>query len=235
MAYRRYDVARYLVEHGADTSLKNKTARPRSSASCTWTIKSWRPISLNFFIKRGFDVRKYPRTAHLLNEAIGERPQGCCPGFSWKKVYIQAMPHLPEPPQKDMRTSFRSFSFERCGSVTKGILRAACGSGNLTIVKTLVEKGQQPSADDIDFALYKGSAQVALFLNTLLKKSKGQEVDLRKRCGMEPNAGPCKALFDAGYYDPAAKTCRTFIYGGCNGTVPFETVEACRKVCEESK
>lgn len=33
------------------------------------------------------------------------------------------------------------------------------------------------------------------------------------------------------YYDAETKTCKEFFYGGCQGVVPFETLEACRKGC----
>jgi len=33
------------------------------------------------------------------------------------------------------------------------------------------------------------------------------------------------------YYDAETKTCKEFLYGGCQGVVPFETLEGCRKGC----
>lgn len=233
MAYRRYDVARYLVDHGADTSLKNKDGETPLISVVYMDDKKLAADLVDFFIKKGFDVRK-SADAHLLNEAIGRGHRAVALILLEKGITFNDA-SLSRAAAKGYEDVFQILLSKGADPSQKGILRAACGSGNLTIVKTLVEKGQQPSADDIDFALYKGSAQAALYLNTLLKKSKGQEVDLRKRCRMEPDGGPCKAIFDAGYYDGAAKTCRTFIYGGCNGTVPFETVEACRKVCEDGK
>ena len=233
MAYRRYDVARYLVEHGADTSLKNKDGETPLISVVYMDDKKLAADLVDFFIKRGFDVRK-SADAHLLNEAIGRGHRAVALILLEKGVAFNDA-SLSRAAAQGYEDIFKVLLSKGADPSQKGILHAACGSGNLTIVKTLVEKGQEPSADDIDFALYKGSTEVALYLNTLLKKSKGQEVDLGKRCRMEPDGGPCKALFDAGYYDRAAKTCRTFIYGGCNGTVPFETVEACRKVCEDRK
>ena len=55
------------------------------------------------------------------------------------------------------------------------------------------------------------------------------------RCLLDPDPGPCKGLFEKYYYDRKAGKCRSFFYGGCEGTVPFETPEACRQACEEEK
>lgn len=50
-------------------------------------------------------------------------------------------------------------------------------------------------------------------------------------CQLEPDGGPCNAAFPRYYFDRETQECKEFIWGGCNGTVPFETMEAC-KVCE---
>lgn len=55
------------------------------------------------------------------------------------------------------------------------------------------------------------------------------------RCLLDPDTGPCKAIFEKYYYDRKAGKCRPFIYGGCEGTVPFETLEECREACEAGK
>jgi len=55
------------------------------------------------------------------------------------------------------------------------------------------------------------------------------------RCLLDPDPGPCKGLFEKYYYDRKAGRCRSFFYGGCGGTVPFETIEECRETCEGEK
>lgn len=54
------------------------------------------------------------------------------------------------------------------------------------------------------------------------------------RCSMVPEKGPCKALFWKYYYEGSSNSCREFMYGGCNGTVPFDTKEECDNFCVES-
>lgn len=57
---------------------------------------------------------------------------------------------------------------------------------------------------------------------------------LPDRCQLEPEAGPCYALHKRYYYDRTEKRCKEFSWGGCEGVVPFETLEAC-KACECAK
>ena len=46
-------------------------------------------------------------------------------------------------------------------------------------------------------------------------------------CELEPDSGPCEAAFTKYYYDSSEDKCKEFIYGGCQGTVPFNTLEEC--------
>ena len=49
---------------------------------------------------------------------------------------------------------------------------------------------------------------------------------------MKPDPSHCRAFFYRGYYDMVTKACGSFVYDGSNEVVPFDTVEACKKVCE---
>ena len=51
------------------------------------------------------------------------------------------------------------------------------------------------------------------------------------KCSLVPNSGMCLALFTKYYYDTNEKKCKTFVWGGCGGTVPFETLADCEKQC----
>jgi Kunitz/Bovine pancreatic trypsin inhibitor domain len=50
-------------------------------------------------------------------------------------------------------------------------------------------------------------------------------------CSLKPETGLCMAALKRYYYDPVEKKCKEFVWGGCGGVVPFETLEAC-KSCE---
>ena len=53
-------------------------------------------------------------------------------------------------------------------------------------------------------------------------------------CDIEPDGGPCKASFSRYYFDKTEGKCLEFIWGGCDGSVPFETLEACEACkCDE--
>ena len=51
-------------------------------------------------------------------------------------------------------------------------------------------------------------------------------------CGAEPNIGPCFAAIPAYYFNQANGSCEEFTWGGCGGTVPFETLQECENACE---
>ena len=55
------------------------------------------------------------------------------------------------------------------------------------------------------------------------------------RCSMPPNPGPCKGLFEIYYYDQTKESCQPAMYGGCEGVVPFETMDECRAACMAGK
>jgi Kunitz/Bovine pancreatic trypsin inhibitor domain len=48
-----------------------------------------------------------------------------------------------------------------------------------------------------------------------------------ERCHLTPDAGFCLAAFKKYYYDHTDKKCKEFIWGGCGGTVPFNTLQEC--------
>ena len=52
-----------------------------------------------------------------------------------------------------------------------------------------------------------------------------------KKCSMKPERGPCKGNFERYYYDSQSRTCKPFVWGGCGGAVPFETMEECNNAC----
>lgn len=58
------------------------------------------------------------------------------------------------------------------------------------------------------------------------------EKKLHKNCYLTYDPGPCRMAIKRYYYDKKEMKCKEFIYGGCKGVVPFETLEACEKGCE---
>jgi len=51
---------------------------------------------------------------------------------------------------------------------------------------------------------------------------------------LEPDKGNCRAMITKYYYDKEEGKCKEFIWGGCDGAVPFETLEECKE-CECNK
>ncbi|XP_077688597.1 chelonianin [Eretmochelys imbricata] len=57
--------------------------------------------------------------------------------------------------------------------------------------------------------------------------------DKRDICRLPPEQGPCKGRIPRYFYNPASRTCESFIYGGCKGNknnfkTKAECVHACR-------
>ena len=52
-------------------------------------------------------------------------------------------------------------------------------------------------------------------------------------CGLKPQTGQCKAYFPRYYFNAQTNFCEVFIWGGCGGVVPFETLPGCQQVCEQ--
>lgn len=50
-------------------------------------------------------------------------------------------------------------------------------------------------------------------------------------CEQPPESGRCPASHTRWWFDGRAGTCKAFIWGGCDGSVPFETLEACHAQC----
>lgn len=48
-----------------------------------------------------------------------------------------------------------------------------------------------------------------------------------QECTLLPEVGPCNAAFPRYYFDQDSLVCKEFVWGGCSGVVPFETLEAC--------
>jgi len=56
-------------------------------------------------------------------------------------------------------------------------------------------------------------------------------VDLPAECRLAPDPGPCEAAMPLFFFDVDVGDCKTFVWGGCDGAVPFATLEACEAAC----
>lgn len=54
---------------------------------------------------------------------------------------------------------------------------------------------------------------------------------LPEACAVKPESGRCRAAFTRYWFDDKAASCLAFIWGGCAGSVPFETLELCHAQC----
>jgi len=55
---------------------------------------------------------------------------------------------------------------------------------------------------------------------------------LPDECYLNPDSGNCFGAFLMYYFDSITNSCQDFIWGGCNGIVPFESLSECQQICE---
>jgi hypothetical protein len=60
-----------------------------------------------------------------------------------------------------------------------------------------------------------------------------KNTSLSDRCNLKPETGPCKAIYERYYYNSKERKCKSFIWGGCGGIVPFKNKEQCQRSCEK--
>jgi len=66
-------------------------------------------------------------------------------------------------------------------------------------------------------------------------KVKPKEVVLDANCMLKPETGRCRAALPKFYFNQESKSCEQFIWGGCGGVVPFETLGDCEARCGVTK
>ena len=73
--------------------------------------------------------------------------------------------------------------------------------------------------------------QLWIILLLLLINCSDKSEPLDKACFLVPDPGLCQAAFPRFYYDSNTEKCTEFLWGGCQGVVPFETLEECKNAC----
>tara|TARA_Y100001936_G_C16059059_1_gene663007 strand:- start:1491 stop:1721 length:231 start_codon:yes stop_codon:yes gene_type:complete len=68
-----------------------------------------------------------------------------------------------------------------------------------------------------------------IFLLLLINCDKDDPLD--ESCLLVPDPGLCQAAFPRYYYNSETDKCIQFLWGGCGGVVPFETLEECKNAC----
>jgi Kunitz/Bovine pancreatic trypsin inhibitor domain len=73
-----------------------------------------------------------------------------------------------------------------------------------------------------------------LLISISCQKEDENPCEQSPKCSLEPDSGMCLAAFPKYYFDKTEGKCKQFMWGGCGGVVPFNTLEECRQ-CECSK
>jgi hypothetical protein len=71
-----------------------------------------------------------------------------------------------------------------------------------------------------------------LLLNGCAQNSMQSSTKTDSRCSQKHSSGMCRGFFTKYYFDQESKECKKFVWGGCGGSVPFETLKECQKSCQ---
>jgi hypothetical protein len=52
-----------------------------------------------------------------------------------------------------------------------------------------------------------------------------------RHCYQEPEHGICNASREKYYFNWETRSCKSFTWGGCGGSVPFDTLQSCKSLC----
>ena len=53
--------------------------------------------------------------------------------------------------------------------------------------------------------------------------------ECQNNCSLKPESGFCKAAIPKYYFNDKTGKCEQFTWGGCDGVVPFNSLEECEK------
>jgi len=59
-----------------------------------------------------------------------------------------------------------------------------------------------------------------------------EEEELPEECYLEPDPGPCFGYMPMYYFNQDTQACEMFVYGGCMGLIPFQSLAECQNACE---
>ena len=60
--------------------------------------------------------------------------------------------------------------------------------------------------------------------------------ECQDKCNLKPETGFCKAAIPKYYFNNKTGKCEQFTWGGCEGVVPFQTMEECKECkCKKTK
>ena len=73
-------------------------------------------------------------------------------------------------------------------------------------------------------------ASTVLFISTFFMSCNKNNENV-PGCSLIPDPGNCESYIPKYFYNQNTKRCEEFIWGGCGGTVPFDSMKEC-KACQ---
>jgi hypothetical protein len=75
--------------------------------------------------------------------------------------------------------------------------------------------------------------KIAVLLMTLVLMQCQSDDKETSRCDLRPDPGPCEAAIIKYYFDKNEQRCKQFYWGGCDGVVPFNSLQECEGGCTD--
>lgn len=77
--------------------------------------------------------------------------------------------------------------------------------------------------------------QILFYILMLIGLTTPAAGELSEKCKLMPVKGPCKAMIEKIFFNQKTGKCTPYFYDGCGPVVPFDSLEECRKLCEETR
>ncbi|MEA1919998.1 MAG: BPTI/Kunitz domain-containing protein [Campylobacterota bacterium] len=72
---------------------------------------------------------------------------------------------------------------------------------------------------------------IMAFFSGCMASPDTKEKKVDSRCLQKGESGRCRAAIPRYHFNQESGECEQFIWGGCGGVVPFETIESCKATC----
>ena len=126
-----------------------------------------------------------------------------------------------------------------CEEFSTQLAGDANGDGTINVLDIVLLIGfiigqDTPSDSEFSAGDYNGDGEINVvdivsIINLIINSG---DSTIPEECLLEPDPGPCFGYMQMYYFDQDTQLCEMFIYGGCMGVVPFESLSECQSLCE---
>ena len=97
------------------------------------------------------------------------------------------------------------------------------------LVNLILDNDSYNEVGDLNFDGVLNVVDIVSLVNLILNLG---DSAMPEECFLEPDSGPCFGYMPMYYFNQDTQSCEMFIYGGCMGVIPFESLAECQGLCE---